>query len=152
MTGLLSVPSLSRPFSVTLFYAGPVRLVLIAHACDYRRITERVAVLQCSIIVVPNEIKQAAPRSSLPCTRTTPAAEYSLAPLRDTAGFSPDDIVLVMLRTLAETYPACGFSWQCLPGFAHRLSCSKALASLLSTHTGNFRSSAHPSEHPMGVY
>ena len=41
MTGLPSVPSLPQPFSVTLLYAGPDRLVLINQALDYR------GVLQC---------------------------------------------------------------------------------------------------------
>ena len=47
MTGLPSVPSLLQPFSATLFYVGPVRLVLITHAFDCRGVTECVTVLQC---------------------------------------------------------------------------------------------------------
>ena len=57
MTGLPSVPSLPQPFSVTLFYAGPVRLVLMDQAFDYRGVTECVAGLQCAIILLQTEIK-----------------------------------------------------------------------------------------------
>ena len=54
----------------------------------------------------------------------------------DLADPSPADFAPVMLRNLAENYPACGFSRQCLPGFAHRLSDLMALANLLSAHRG----------------
>ena len=40
VAGLPLIPSLPQPLSVTLFYAGPVRLVLINHAFDYRSVTE----------------------------------------------------------------------------------------------------------------
>ena len=60
------------------------------------------------------------PRPSLPCAREIPTADCHLARLRDTANFSPADIAPVTCSDLADPSPACGFSRQCLPGFAHR--------------------------------
>ena len=60
LTGLPSVPSVPQPFSVTLFYPGPVLLVLLTHAFDCCGVTECVTVLQCSIIVLHSGVyKQA---------------------------------------------------------------------------------------------
>ena len=80
MTGLPSVPSLLQPFSVTFFYAGPVRLVLITHAFDYRGVSKCATMPQFSIVVLHIGIGQATPRPSLPCTRTIPAAECPPTP------------------------------------------------------------------------
>ena len=129
-------PSLPQLFSVTLFYAEPVRLVLINQAFDYRGATECVPVLQCAIIVLLSEIKQATPCPSLTCARTILDADCTPAPLRDTAGCSPDDIALVTCPDLPETYPACGFNRRCPPGFAHHPSDLMALAIKLSAHRG----------------
>ena len=96
--------------------------------------------------------------------RTILDAECPPAPLRDTAGCSPDEIAPVTcsdladpspedfspatLRTLAETYPACGFSRRCLPRFAHRPSDLMALASSLSAHRGFCVSFVKPLSQP----
>ena len=92
VTGLPSVPSLPRPFSMTLFYAGPVHLVSITHVFDYRSVTGCVMVSQCAIIVLQSGIKQAIPRPSLLCARTIQAAECPPAPHRDTADCSVTEL------------------------------------------------------------
>ena len=122
VTGLPSVLSLPRPFSVTLFYAGPVRLVLMDQAFDYRGVTECVTGLQCAIITLQSPIKQATPHPSVIGARTILDSYCPPAPLRDIAGCFPVDIAPVTCLDLPETYSACGFSRRCLPGFAHHLS------------------------------
>ena len=136
VTGLPSALSLPQPFSATLFCAGSVRLVLINQASDYRGVPECVTVLQCAIIVLQSENKQATPRPCLTCARTIMDAYCPPAPLRDIVGCSPDDIAPVTCPDLPKTYLACGFSRRCLPGFAHHPSDLMALAMKLSAHRG----------------
>ena len=138
------------------------RLLLATHEdttdCS---VTQYVTVFWCSITVLRNVIKQAAPRPSLTCARAVPDAECPLVSLWDTAGCSriillrwwrvqislislPTDFVLVTLRIFARSSPARGFSRRCLPGFAHRQSDLFASAGLLSAHGGSSFSLINP--------
>ena len=97
VTGLPSVSSLHQPFSVTLFYAGPVCLVLITHSFDCRGVIECVTVLQCSIVVLHSVVyKQATPRTSLPCAHKILTAGCPPEPHRNTADSSITECVTML--------------------------------------------------------
>ena len=81
-----SVPEPNRPelghssVDESLFYAGPVCLVLLARAFDHNGVTVSVTVSQCSFVVLQSGIKQVIPRPAML------DVEYLPALFRDTAG------------------------------------------------------------------